>query len=67
MWRHIIVIVLFIIAIVYEIVEIVFFEKKQKQNKDKEFIELFRKCHWTYLLLFIACAADRIIELIEKF
>lgn len=66
MCRTIILLILFVIAMVYEIYEIVFFEKKQKQNKDEEFIKLFRKCHWTYLLIFMGCIADRIVALIEK-
>ena len=66
MWRSIIVIILFLIGAIGEIVEIVSFEKGQKQNKDQEFIHLFRKCHWTYFLIFAAFAVDRIIMLIEN-
>ena len=66
MWLSILVIVLFIVGAVGEIIEIVSFERKQKQNKDQEFIHLFRKCHWTYFFIFVACAADRITMLIEK-
>lgn len=66
MWRSIFVIVLFVICTVFEIVEIVSFEKNQKKDKDEEFIKLYRKCHWTYMLLFAAGAADRIIALLEK-
>ena len=62
----IIVLALFIICAVFEVCEIVSFEKRQKQTKDEDFVKLYRKCHWSYLLLFVAGAADRIIELIEK-
>lgn len=66
MYLTIIVLVMFLIGVVYELREIIAFEKKQKQNKDEEFRKLFRKCHWTYFLIFVAGAADRILALIEK-
>jgi len=66
MCRTVIVLVLFIVGMFYELQEIIAFEKRQKQNNDEEFRKLFRKCHWTYFLIFIGGAADRIVALIEK-
>lgn len=66
MWLSILVTLLFILGAVGEIIEIISFEKGKKQNKDEEFIHLFRRCHWTYFVIFVGCAADRIATLIEK-
>jgi len=65
MYRTIIILILFVIGIVYELQEIITFERKQKQSKDEEFRKLFRKCHWTYFLIFLGGAADRVVALIE--
>lgn len=62
----IIVICLFLIAAAGEICQIVNFEKKVKPEKDADYISVFRRLHWTYLVLFLAFAADKIVALIQK-
>lgn len=58
--------ILFTLCVVKELFEIISFEKKEKHERDKDYIKLFRQCHWTYLLIFAGGMADSIISIIEK-
>ena len=65
MVHSIIVLVLFLLGAVLEVCEIVNFEKHVKAQKDKEYILLYRKLHYTYLAIFLAVAIDKLAVLLS--
>ena len=65
MVHSIIILVLFLIGAVLEVCEIINFEKHIKTQKDKEYIHLYRRCHYTYLAIFLAISIDKVIALLS--
>ncbi|MBQ0024903.1 MAG: hypothetical protein KBT00_04170 [Bacteroidales bacterium] len=65
MVHSIIILVLFLIGAVYEVCEIIYFERHIKVQKDGEYTHLYRKCHYTYLAIFLAVSIDKIIALLS--
>ena len=61
----IIVLVLFLLGAVLEVCQIIIFEKHIKVQKDQEYIHLYRKCHYTYLAIFLAVSIDKVIALLS--
>lgn len=61
----IIVLVLFLLGAVLEVCQIIIFEKHIKAQKDQEYIHLYRKCHYTYLAIFLAVSIDKVIALLS--
>ena len=63
MVHSIIILILFLIGAIIEICEIINFEKHIKSQKDEEYIHLYRRCHFTYLAIFLAVFIDKLIAL----